>query len=179
MITSRKLQISAVADAVVNQSLDLITHHRFADEPWLASTLNSVRIVCQDNHDFWETDSAIQPFFDYFALWHSSATQDGIRQFIILLKTAINSGYLIFATEQKLSWAFVPEQPSAEAETLLAVVSEGLEREVQRKWGDPHTGRLRTVALMYGFILGRNGLDATLRSIPGHYHNRWVLTGAN
>lgn len=169
------LDITALADAILADTLFLSQHIEYAGAPWLEPCLNTIQDICREQPELTETKSAVQPFTDYFIGVSDGVSSESERQVVAMVTSAINCGYYISHTETNRSWTRKPELPSPEAETLLAVTSEALEREIQRKWNDAHTGKLRTVALMYGYLIGRRGVGEIGRSMKGKYHDCWIF----
>ena len=170
-----RFEIDALADAVLADSLDLRQHIEYAGAPWLESCSNVMIRICREQPDLPETASAMMPFADYFIRVSPGVSDESERQVAVMVTTAVNCGFYISALERDRSWVRKPERPSPEAETLLAITSEALEREVQRKWNDSHTGKLRTVAMMYGYLIGCRGVDQVRRTMSGTYPAHWIL----
>ena len=170
-----RLDITALADAILADSLGLSQHVEYAGAPWLEPCQQAIISICRDQPVITETESAMKPFADYFTRLSPGVSNDNAQQVVTLVTTAVNCGFFIAFTERDRSWARKPESPSPEAETLLAATSDALEREVQRKWNDSHTGKLRTVALMYGYLIGCRGVDQVCRTMSGTYREAWVF----
>lgn len=170
-----KLEIDVIADAVLAGCLDLIQHEQHAGAPWIEACVRSVKMICRDNLRFTETESSIQLFNNHFILVSQEVTSADIAQIGTAVNSAVNCGYHVAVTEYNQRWLTLSVHPSAEAETLLAAVSESLEAEMQRKWSDLHTAKLRTVAMMFGYLIGRNGVETDNHTINEEYLNKWIF----
>jgi hypothetical protein len=172
---AQKLEIDSLANAVVMNALELEQDPRFAEAEWFNFSVGVVQRICHEQPNLVETDALVQVFSNYFVLVEAGATEDVIEAVGSAIKSAINCGFFIATLEQKNSWKFENELPSPEAETLLSATRDALEREILREWRDPHTARVRTVALLFGYLVGRPDTSNAARSLSGSYGARWVF----
>ena len=175
----QKLEINSLANAVSANGLALEQHQRFADASWLQSSANTIQRICREQPDLAETMDFIQSFADYFILVETGMPDEVIVGIGAAIKSAINCGFFIATLEQQNGWKFKKDLPSPEAETLLSATSDALEREILRQWGDSHSSKLRTVALIFGYLLGRPDIPESARSLSGVYQDRWGFVARN
>jgi len=113
--------------------------------------------ACSNLHKYdQEIGEYVAPFMIRFTVFAPDTDSAVVENFQVLIRSAIQCGYVISKCEFEFKWDRLDGVIGKETETMLEVISAGLEREVDRLFEIPPR-KIRTMAVYLGYLIDRLG----------------------